>query len=165
MIPMLRRTAEWLIISISVTCGCGSHTASRQQSNQPGVDKDTKVVASDRPTQYARNCDFSERHALRISDWLSHGGIVKRVEPSYPPEAERRRLHGKVSVRVLINGKGEVEQACGTGHPLLRNAAEEAALQWLFGTPKLNGKRVPYIEETLMFDFVLDRSPTCGAHS
>src|ERR1700682_3061392 len=95
MIPMLRRTAEWLIISISVTCGCGSHTASRQQSNQPGVDKDTKVVASDRPTQYARNCDFSERHPLRISDWLSHGGIVKRVEPSYPPEAERRRLHGR----------------------------------------------------------------------
>jgi len=42
------------------------------------------------------------------------------------------------------------------GNPLLRGAAEEAALQWLFRTPELNGVRIPYIEQTLIFDFVLD---------
>jgi TonB family protein len=162
MIPMRLATSAWLIVSISLICGCGSRTTSRQQSNQPGVGQDTKA-AVDQPKRYDRNCDFSERHPLRMGDWLSHVGIVKRVEPSYPPEAKRRRLHGKISVRVPINGKGEVEQACGTGHPLLRDAAEEAALQWLFRTHELNGKRIPYIEATLVFDFVLERSPTLGA--
>jgi TonB family protein len=84
-------------------------------------------------------------------------GISKRVEPTYPSEARRMRLQGKISVRVLINGNGEVEQACGDGHPLLRSAAENAALQWTFRTPKLNGENIPYIQETLVFDFVLDR--------
>jgi TonB family protein len=91
-----------------------------------------------------------------VADWLSHGGISKRVESVYPPEAKRRHLRGKVSVRVLINRNGEVEQACGMGNPLIRGAAEEAALQWLFRTPELNGVRIPYIEQTLIFDFVLD---------
>jgi TonB family protein len=118
------------------------------------------VDAPRRPKGHSRNCDYSERHPLRMSDWLWRGGIAKRVEPSYPPEAMRRRLHGKISVRVLINGNGEAERACGKGQPLLRNAAEDAARQWRFRTPELNGKRIPYVEETLVFDFVLDVPPT-----
>ena len=37
------------------------------------------------------------------------------VEPSYPSEAKREHLVGKVSVRVLINSSGEVEQDAGDG--------------------------------------------------
>jgi TonB family protein len=124
-----------------------------------------KVVTAELPKRQARNCDFSKYRPLRMSsDWLWRGGIAKRVEPIYPSEAKRRRLQGKISVRVLINGNGEVEQACGNGHPLLCNAAEEAALRWVFRTPKLNGEKIPYVQETLVFDFVLDGSSGSRAH-
>ena len=65
---------------------------------------------------------------------------------------------------MLINGNGQVEQACGNGHPLLRNAAEDAALQWVFLAAMLNGEVVPFIQRTLTFEFVLDRSSDHGAH-
>jgi hypothetical protein len=108
--------------------------------------------------EHARNCDFTLHNPLRISsDWLWRGGIIRRIEPDYPSEARRKRLQGKISVRVLINGNGEVEQACGDGHPLLRGAAEDAALQWVFRTPKINGDSIAYLEETLVFNFVLER--------
>jgi TonB family protein len=84
---------------------------------------------------------------------------VKRVEPVYPLEAKRKHIHGKVSVRVLVNRNGEVEQACGMGQPLLRQAAEDAARQWVLRVPKLNGTRIPYLETTLEFNFVLDTAP------
>jgi len=115
-------------------------------------------VAKKRVQNAHPNCDFSERGPLRMSsDWLWRGGIVKRVEPTYPPEAKRRHIHGKILVRVLINRNGEVERACGSGERLLRHAAEDAALQWIFRTPELNGEKIAYIEQTLVFDFVLDR--------
>jgi len=166
-IPMRRATSVWIGVSIFITSGCSSHPGSQQQNNQPAVDGGAGVakrLAADPIKRHARNCDFSELRPLRMSDWLSHRGIAKRVEPVYPAEAKRRRLQGKISVRVLINRNGEVERACGNGHPLLRNAAEEAALQWLFRIPELNGNRIPYVEETLVFDFTLGGSPTPGAH-
>ena len=57
------------------------------------------------------------------------GGIVKRVEPAYPPEARRKRLQGRISVGVLIDGEGRVQEACGDGDRMLRDAAESAARQ------------------------------------
>jgi TonB family protein len=113
----------------------------------------------------AQNCDFSKLRPLRMSsDWLWRGGIFKRVEPIYPLEARRRHIQGRITVRVLIDRKGEVERTCGTGQRLLRSAAEDAALQWLFRTPALNGQKVMYVEETLVFDFVLDKSSGSISH-
>ena len=128
------------LIRLAITCWCSYYAIAQQNTTPP------------------RNCDFTPLHPLRIgsSDWLSRGGIVKRVEPIYPSEAKRKRLNGMISVRVLINGDGQVERACGTGHPLLSEAAERAALQWIFKTPELNGKKIPYIEQTIAFRFVLD---------
>jgi TonB family protein len=84
------------------------------------------------------------------------GGIVARIMPEYPEEAIRRHLQDEISVRVLINRDGKVEQACGNGNPALRDAAERAALQWIFRTPELNGEKVPYVQATLYFNFVLN---------
>jgi|WetSurMetagenome_2_1015567.scaffolds.fasta_scaffold24918_1 outer membrane biosynthesis protein TonB len=109
------------------------------------------------PRPHVRNCNFSQYHPLRISsDWIWRGGIVKRVEPSYPSEAKRERLQGRVFVTLLISGDGDVEQACAEGPQFLRDAAETAALQWVFRTPRLNGEKIPYIQGSLDFNFVLD---------
>lgn len=113
----------------------------------------------------AQNCDFSGFRPLRMSsEWLRGNTILKRIEPVYPPEAKSKHLQGRVSVRVLVNRKGEVERVCGTGQRLLRSAAEDASLQWLFRTPELNGQKVAYVEATLIFDFVLDKSSGSPSH-
>jgi len=92
-----------------------------------------------------------------MSDWLPHG-ILKRATPTYPLEARRQRIHGRVLVSVLINKKGEVERVCSLGDPLLGAAAESAALQFRFRRPSFNGgiDLLGYIKETLVFDFVLE---------
>ena len=150
----------WPIVLMSVISGCKTvQPEDRRPEVKKGTDLATPVTAA-RLTRRTRDCDFRDRHPLQISDWLSHGGVVKRVAPIYPADAKRKHLQGKISVRVLINKSGEVDQACGTGPPLLRDAAESAALQWIFRTPELNGEKTPYLQENLVFDFVLDESAT-----
>ena len=106
-----------------------------------------------------KTCDFSPFLRVRVSsDWLWRGGIVKRFEPEYPEEAKQKRLQGQVSVRILIDQNSDVVQACGTGPAVLRQAAEDAALQWKFRVPRLNGEPLPYSEADLTFNFVLSKT-------
>lgn len=94
--------------------------------NRTSAAAEMAMVASPKP--HVRNCDFSQYHPLRMSsDWIWRGGILKRFEPSYPPEAKQQHLTGKISLRVLIKGNGEVVQACGDGPLVLRNAAERSS--------------------------------------
>ena len=81
---------------------------------------------------------------------------MRRVEPAYPAEAKTRKVVGTVTVRILVAETGEVQRVCGTGPELLRPAAERAAFDWMFNTPTLNGKKVPYVADQLIFKFTLD---------
>lgn len=143
----MRHAAIALLLTIIFGC-C---YASAQQ--------ETSESAAKRRVQKTRqNCDFSERRPLRMSsDWLWHGGIARRGEPTYPLDAKSKHIQGKVAVRILINGNGAVECACGVGPRFLLHAAEDAARQWVFRTPEINGETVAWVEESLMFDFVLHR--------
>lgn len=80
---------------------------------------------------------------------------MKRVDPLYPDEAKPKRIQGQIVVRILIDRNGDVEQACGTGDPMLRKAAEDAAFGWKFRTPRLKSEALPYLQEALTFNFVL----------
>jgi TonB family protein len=140
-----------LVISLSLCFGCGRDPAEATTPHtHAGSENGSAAEAG------ARNCDFSQYQPVRISDWLWHGGIVTRVEPTYPSEAKQHRLQGRISVSVVIDGDGHVVQACGDGHPILRDAAEGAAQKWRFRPPVLNGEKIPYIHEILQFDFVLE---------
>lgn len=53
----------------------------------------------------------------------------------YPEEAEEKKISGKVAIHILVNEKGEVIYArVLTGHPLLNEAAIEAAKKTKFYT-------------------------------
>ena len=140
----------WLILVLALVACEHAPPARTEKKRAP--------VAKGADSADVRPCDFAPYHPLRMADWLSHGPRVQRVKPLYPPEAMRLGQYGPVAVRILINRDGVVEQACGDGPALLRAAAESAARQWRFGVPRLNGEAVPYIEERLRFDFVLDPS-------
>ena len=73
------------------------------------------------------------------------------VAPKYPTLTLAGRVYGEVLVRVIIDRAGAVKAAQVTeGHPMLREAAVDAAHQWKFAGSSLQQRVV-----TLKFSFVI----------
>jgi len=85
------------------------------------------------------------------------GKATKTVQPTYPPIAKAAGAQGPVSVQIVVNEAGEVESAKATsGHPLLRQAAVDAASGWQFTPTKLSGNAVK-VTGTISFNFVFTK--------
>ena len=81
---------------------------------------------------------------------------IKKVQPPYPSMAKAIRAAGAVQVQVLISEEGRVISASSiSGHPLLRDAAVQAAHQWVFSPTLLNGKAFK-ASGVLTFNFILN---------
>jgi TonB family protein len=81
---------------------------------------------------------------------------TKRVEPEYPPIARAAGAQGNVTVQVVIDEQGNVVSARAiSGHPLLQQAAVDAARQWVF-KPTVADSKPAKVNGTLSFSFVLD---------
>jgi TonB family protein len=84
---------------------------------------------------------------------VSWGNAVTRVQPRYPVAAKRMNASGMVEVKITISEFGRVIEAKAiSGHPLLLEAAENAARQWLFEPATLKGSPV-VTQQILTFDF------------
>ncbi|MBO0856898.1 MAG: energy transducer TonB [Chloracidobacterium sp.] len=93
---------------------------------------------------------------VRLTSALTQGRVLRRVKPLYPAIARQARVQGQVQVQIGISETGEVTDVILlSGHPLLRDAALQAARQWLFIPTELNGQRVRAIG-LLTFNFKLD---------
>ena len=92
-----------------------------------------------------------------LSKGVLQGFAVKRVNPwPYPPAAKAAKVAGIVQVQVTISEEGKVIDATAlTGHPLLRDAAVEAARQWEFKPTELSGQPVR-VQGILTFNFTLE---------
>ena len=102
-------------------------------------------------------CDFSSYNPLVISHALL-GTAIKKVVPEYPPIARAAHVKGEVQVKILVDRKGNVVESCvAHGHPLLRDAAEKAALEWKFkrnfGFSSKSKFKQQYIQSWLVFNF------------
>lgn len=74
-------------------------------------------------------------------------------KPVYSEEAKRLKLHGRVTVKVVVDESGKVTSALALDGPApLRQAAEEAARQATF-TPATDGGIVVKMTGTLTYDF------------
>ncbi len=92
---------------------------------------------------------------LTVSGGVLQGSAIKKVQPPYPPIARAARAAGAVQVQVTISEEGRVIEAFVTsGHPLLRDAALQAAKQWLFKPTELSGVPVK-VQGILTFNFTL----------
>jgi len=86
---------------------------------------------------------------------IAPGSALKKVAPAYPPEAKAAGVSGKVEVQVTISEKGQVIEAIAVSGPeLLREAAEQAAKQWVFKPAKADRKAVK-VQGILTFNFTL----------
>ncbi len=75
-------------------------------------------------------------------------------KPSYPAAARAVRATGAVNVQVTIDEDGEVITASAvSGHPLLRQAAERAAMESKFAPTMLQGQPVQ-ITGIIVYNFV-----------
>jgi TonB family protein len=87
---------------------------------------------------------------------LLRGIVIKRVMPSYPPEAKAALVSGDVGVRITISEKGKVIEAEAVSGPeLLREAALKAARQWRFEPLLLRGTPVK-VRGVLTFNFIVE---------
>jgi TonB family protein len=78
---------------------------------------------------------------------------TRRVEPAYPQLAKAARVSGTVVVEVMVNEQGNVVDAHAlSGHPLLQQAAVQAARGWKFAPTRINGEPVKVVG-TITFNF------------
>ena len=92
---------------------------------------------------------------IKVSGGVLQGSALRRVQPQYPPIAKAARAAGAVQVQVTISEEGRVIDAqVVSGHPLLRDAALQAARQWVFKPTELSGVPVK-VQGILTFNFTL----------
>lgn len=87
---------------------------------------------------------FAQNNAPKtISGGVVNGKAVSLPAPAYPAAAKAVNASGSVNVQVLIDEEGNIVSASAvSGHPLLRAAAESAALRSKFRPTMLQGQPV-----------------------
>jgi len=96
----------------------------------------------------------------QISGGVLNGKATSLPKPSYPPAARAVGASGAVSVQVLIDENGDIISAAAvSGHPLLREAAVEAARGAKFAPTRLNGNLVK-VSGVITYNFVAALSPS-----
>lgn len=94
----------------------------------------------------------------QISGGIVNGKALTLAHPAYPPAARAVNAEGSVNVQILIDENGDVVSATAvSGHPLLRPAAEQAALQSKFKPTELSGQPVK-VTGIVVYNFVGENS-------
>jgi periplasmic protein TonB len=92
---------------------------------------------------------------IRISQGVTRGQLVTKVEAKYPPLALIARIQGVVVLTAIISKTGEIQNlSLVSGQPLLVPAAIEAVKQWRYRPFQLNGEAVE-VETTVTVTFQL----------
>lgn len=81
---------------------------------------------------------------VRVSQGVTQGLLIRKVQPVYPPLARQARIQGNVLLQAEISVDGTIENLhLISGHPMLAPAAIEAVKQWRYKPYILNGEPVP----------------------
>ena len=80
---------------------------------------------------------------LRVSQGVSQGLLIKRVQPKYPQTALATHTQGAVQIEATINKEGSViNPKVVHGDPVLARAALDAVRQWRYKPYYLDGEPV-----------------------
>ena len=80
---------------------------------------------------------------VRVSQGVSQGLLIKKIQPSYPPLARQARIQGQVLLQAEISKDGSIQNLrLISGHPMLAPSAIEAVKQWRYKPYYLNGEPV-----------------------
>lgn len=80
---------------------------------------------------------------VRISQGVTQGMVITKIEPAYPKIALAAHVTGVVQLHAIINKEGSIDELqVVKGHPLLIGAAMDAVKQWRYRPYLLNGEPV-----------------------
>jgi periplasmic protein TonB len=92
---------------------------------------------------------------VRVSQGVTQGLLIHKVQPNYPPLARQARIQGSVVLQADISKNGTIENLhVISGHPMLTGAALEAVKQWRYKPYILNGEPVE-VETQVTVNFTL----------
>jgi periplasmic protein TonB len=92
---------------------------------------------------------------VRVSQGVTQGLLIRKVQPNYPPLARQARIQGQVLLAAEISKDGSIENLhLISGHPMLAPAAIEAVKQWKYKPYILNGEPVE-VETQITVNFTL----------
>ncbi len=92
---------------------------------------------------------------IRISQGVTSGLLLHKVQPPYPALAKAARIEGNVVLKAIIDKEGNIQDLqLVSGHPMLVPAAIEAVRQWKYKPYLLNGQPVE-VETTVTVIFTL----------
>jgi len=93
---------------------------------------------------------------VRISQGVTQGMVLKRVQPTYPQMAKIARVQGPVVLAAIIGKDGTIQNlhVVSTASPLLNQAAIDAVRQWRYRPYILNGEPVE-VDTTVTVNFTL----------
>jgi len=92
---------------------------------------------------------------VRISQGVTQGLCIKKVEPAYPKIAQAAHVSGSVILKAIIGKDGLIhELQLVSGHPLLVGSAMDAVKQWRYHPYLLSGEPVE-VETTVTVTFSL----------
>ena len=89
------------------------------------------------------NAQKMAQQTVRISQGVSEGMIIKRVQPIYPAQARQMHLEGTVELLANVSQSGNISDVKQlTGSQILGRAAIDAVRQWKYKPYYLNGQPV-----------------------
>jgi periplasmic protein TonB len=81
---------------------------------------------------------------------LQMGGLIQRVDPTYPEEAERQHIEGTVKLHAIVGTDGAIRSIdVLSGPPLLAQAAARAVQQWRYKQTSLGGRAIETEEDVV----------------
>ncbi|HKR02053.1 MAG TPA: TonB family protein [Pyrinomonadaceae bacterium] len=121
-------------------------TPSPKQTPSPGVKDEPPPTPAETPAPKPKG---------PISGGVLNGKAISKPAPPYPPVARAARASGTVIVQVSVDETGKVTSARAvSGHPLLQQAAVQAAYQARFSPTLLSGQPVK-VTGVLTYNFVI----------
>jgi protein TonB len=92
---------------------------------------------------------------VRVSQGVTQGLLIRKVQPTYPPLARQARIQGAVLLQAEISKDGTIQNLrLISGHPMLTSAAIEAVKQWRYKPYILTGEPVE-VETQITVNFTL----------
>lgn len=116
---------------------------------------DTTDLSTTSDNYYRGSANSEQSDApKKISGGILNGKAETLVKPEYPAAARTVRAAGAVNVQVIVDEQGAIISAAAvSGHPLLRQAAEKAALASKLAPTTLQGQPVQIVG-IIVYNFV-----------
>ncbi|MBS1851056.1 MAG: energy transducer TonB [Acidobacteria bacterium] len=113
------------------------------------------IISSTNNTAMVPKLAASVPKRIRVSQGVTKGLLVRKVEPIYPKIAAAARIQGIVVLSAVISKTGEIQNLeAVSGHPMLVPAAIAAVKQWQYRPFLLNGEPLE-VETTVTVTFQL----------